>query len=157
MTLRPEMELWERFWVKVNKNGPIPDYRSDLGPCWMWESALESKGYGQFGIQGRNRMAHRLSFMFYYGPIHDKLEVDHLCRAHACVNPAHLEAVTKRENMRRGVGRVASNMDRTHCWAGHEYTPENLYINPASSQRVCRKCNNRWQRDYQERRKVTES
>jgi hypothetical protein len=154
---RPELEMsfWERFWIKVDKNGPISSYRPDLGPCWIWTSARDGTGYGQIYLKRRSYQAHRLSFEFTAGPIHKGLEVDHLCRVHECVNPSHLEPVTRRENIRRGTSPIARNMNRTHCSAGHEYTPENVYINPSSGERVCRKCNAKWTHDWYMKQKVS--
>jgi hypothetical protein len=84
------------------------------------------------------------------GPIPDGFEVDHLCRVTPCVNPAHLEPVTHRENVHRGKNGVLRHLRaplirRTHCGRGHERTPENLY---ASGN--CRKC----QRVRDERRRT---
>ena len=132
----------ERFWKKVNKNGPtlVPK----LGPCWIWTAAINSHGYGQFMpiLKPRKLVpAHRFAYETLVGPIPEGLESDHLCRNPACVNPAHLEFVTHKINCRRGtVGIVAGARMRskTHCPYGHEYTPENTYLN--KGRRVCRAC-----------------
>src|SRR5687767_3489091 len=50
-----------RFWAKVNKNGPIPEHRPDLGPCWLWTAAL-TKGYGQFRLNGRMVYAYTFAY-----------------------------------------------------------------------------------------------
>lgn len=120
----------ERFWAKVDKNGP--------GGCWLW-TAGTSKGYGQF-LNG----AHRVSYEMLVGPIPEGLHIDHLCRVRACVNPDHLEPVTRKENILRGVGAPAVNARKTHCSQGHPYNDENTYAytyaNGKESRRDCRAC-----------------
>ena len=95
-----------RFWHKVDKDGPVPDYRPELGPCWIWTGGLTSiDEYGTFAVDTtahRSVLAHRYSYELNVGPIPDGLQIDHLCRVHPCVNPTHLEPVTQRENVRRG-------------------------------------------------------
>lgn len=73
--------------------------------CWVWLLSIRPDGYGQYRLDGRPRLAHRIAYERANGVIPDGLELDHLCRVRACVNPDHLEPVTNRENTRRG-GRV---------------------------------------------------
>ena len=119
-------EDWEhRFWAKVS---PEP-----MSGCWLWTASLDGYGYGQFGkSKGVVLKAYRLSYELLVGPVPDGLEIDHLCRVRACLNPDHLEAVTHRENMRRAA------LLRTHCPSGHQYSGDNLYVNRGS--RFCRRC-----------------
>lgn len=91
----------ERFWDRTDLNGPVPEYRPDLGPCWLWSGALHN-GYGGFFADGQRWRVHRWSYEFLVGPIPEGLHLDHLCRVRHCVNPAHLEPVTNQENIRRG-------------------------------------------------------
>lgn len=96
---RPEpISLAERFWPKVNKSGPVPEHRPELGPCWLWTGCVQR--YGRIKLEGTKRVAfaHRVSYEWAKGPVPDGLELDHLCRVTACVNPDHLEAVTHSEN-----------------------------------------------------------
>ena len=72
--------------------------------------------------------AHRLAYELVKGPISDGLQIDHLCRNRACINPDHLEAVTQRENILRGEGVAALNARKTHCPQGHAYDEENTLI-----------------------------
>lgn len=78
----------------------IPDYTVDDNGCWIWQRGLNSfSGYGMLGRQ----WAHRVVYEREFGPIPEGLELDHLCRVRACVNPVHLEPVTKNENAKRGL------------------------------------------------------
>jgi hypothetical protein len=140
----------ERFWSKVDKSGPVPDYRPDLGPCWIWTSYLNANGYACIWVgsktDGSRRLllSHRVSHETMIGLIPPKYHVDHLCRVRACVNPAHIEAVTHRENIMRGTAPEVTRARaaaQTHCAkGGHEFTPENTYIKPDSGARSCRIC-----------------
>lgn len=135
----PRRSLEERFWEKVNKDGPIPEFRPDLGPCWLWEASCDQYGYGRLGVwkKGKTvpRQAYRIAYELSVGPIADGLTLDHLCRVPACVNPAHLEPVTKSENERRGLRGVLT----THCPQGHPYDAANTYVDPKGGRR-CRIC-----------------
>lgn len=88
-------------------------------PCIVWMGALNAKGYGCFGLDGDTKLAHRVAYEFENGPIPDGLTIDHLCRVKRCVNPAHLEAVTGRENTRRAVEQDRPNDLGYHHVGGH--------------------------------------
>ena len=106
------------------------------GGCWLWTGAKYRDGYGEFNHKGRPTAAHRWAYEHFYGAIPQGLHIDHLCRVRGCVNPWHLEAVTQAENNRRG-RRLESTP--THCWQGHERTPENSYIYSSYGRR-CKEC-----------------
>ena len=108
--------------------------------CWIWIGSCTSKGYGQFGYKGMNVPAHRWGYEHLVGQIPSGLQLDHLCRVRCCVNPAHLEVVSSRTNVLRGVGVTAMNAKKTHCPQGHPYAGDNLYIYPHGG-RGCRECN----------------
>ncbi|WP_329126180.1 HNH endonuclease signature motif containing protein [Streptomyces sp. NBC_01353] len=98
----------------------------------------------------RIERAHRWAFSFLRAPIPEGLELDHLCRNRACVNPWHLEPVTGRINWERGHSPWRLNGLKEACHQGHPFTPENTYRNPQGS-RVCRACMAKHRQAYQER------
>lgn len=122
----PRPSVADRFWSKVQK----------ADECWMWDAARTRWGYGYFYADGRLQHAHRVAFELVRGPIARDLEIDHLCRVKACVNPAHLEPVTGTENRRR---EMADRERVRACPRGHAYTPENTYTDPRGGRR-CRMC-----------------
>ncbi len=135
----------ERFWERVDRNGPVPEYAPHLGRCWLWTGALNVPvplGYGQFSADRRSRRAHRWSYEHFVGPIPEGLEIDHLCRVRHCVNPSHLEPVTRSENMQRAPlrGRQRHALTHTHCPYGHPYDEANTMRMPRRSGRRCRAC-----------------
>ena len=124
----------ERFWSKVNRGGD----------CWLWTGKISVHGYGHFHLEGRLLGAHRVALLLSGEALQPDLEVDHLCRVRACVNPAHLEQVTHEVNearKREAVGHHNSN--KTHCPQGHEYTSANTRWSrngKGSRFRICRTC-----------------
>lgn len=107
--------------------------------CWLWMGATNSRGYGCWGVDGVSQLAHRVAYETLVGPIPEGLTIDHLCMVKTCVNPAHMEPVSVRENIRRA---VEANRP-TRCPYGHEYTPANLYVSTRADGRTkysCRRC-----------------
>lgn len=107
--------------------------------CIVWIGGKTLGGYGVFADkatheQNTKAMAHRWSYEHHVGPIPEGLDLDHLCRNRACVNPEHLEPVTREVNIRRAAAL------RTHCPAGHLYDESNTYIRPGTVHRKCRTC-----------------
>lgn len=133
-----------RFWAKVSEN-------PETG-CWEWTGAKNrTGGYGVFGPLADSpyggRCAHRIAFTVLGGSIPQGFDLDHLCRVRHCVNPAHLEAVTRSENVLRGSLpqlRRDTAGTLTHCPQGHEYTDENraIYAGRGRVHRMCRTCIN---------------
>lgn len=119
----------DRFWLKVNK---------DAGDCWLWTALKNGSGYGIITINKKVRLAHRFAYELLVGPIPDGLQLDHLCRVRHCVNPAHLEPVTCRENLHRGDTWAARNAAKTHCPQGHPYDEKNTLV--SGGLRSCRTC-----------------
>ena len=118
----------ERFWSKVDKNGPLPGddtLAAGKGPCWLWTGSVTKRGYGQCTFGKKVRAAHQVAWELSMGPMPEGLEPDHLCQTRSCVNSDHLEWVTHRENLLRSNGVTAQNARKTHCKYGHAFTPEN--------------------------------
>lgn len=133
----------ERFWAKVDRRGP--------DDCWEWQANVTAPpplGYGRFwaGHAG-GILAYRYAYQLLVGPIPNDLQPDHLCRNRLCVNPAHLELVTLRENILRGEGVGAKNARKQRCIRGHELKLI------ANGTRYCPTCAHttkmRWQRQKQ--------
>jgi hypothetical protein len=121
-----------RFMLKVHHD---PD-----SGCWVWQGDKGDRGYGRFKSEKRRFAAHRWSYEHFVGPIPDGLVLDHLCRVHACVNPAHLEAVTQQENTHRGVSPVAVHAKQTICTNGHDLSEPHAVWIDRHGWRVCRAC-----------------
>ena len=132
----------ERFFSKVTK---VP------GGCWVFTGCTANKGYGQFVSNGRTVKAHRWSWENANGPIPSGMVIDHLCRNRACVNPDHLEPVTDRVNILRGVAPTAENAAKTRCGKGHPFSPENTYRYP-DGRRECRECSRERKREWRAKR-----
>jgi hypothetical protein len=126
-----------RFWAKVDKSGD----------CWMWIASTDCRGYGQIKWGARVRKAHQVAYEICVGPIPEGTELDHLCRVPACVNPAHLEPVSHRENYARGASRSANALRTNVCINGHEFTPANTRIRKGGS-RVCIECARKRTREW---------
>jgi hypothetical protein len=132
----------DRFWSKVDRAAP--------DECWIWTGSRRKTGYGTFlvprdGARVRGVVAHRWAYESMAGPIPAGYEIDHLCRVRECVNPCHLEAVTRKMNNDRKINpppfrltrdpmpmpvpdltvpkreRREVTVFRTHCRNGHEY------------------------------------
>jgi hypothetical protein len=109
--------------------------------CHLWQGFIDPAGYGHIGTGNRVQTVHRVAWELVNGPIPDGLELDHLCRVRSCVNPAHLEPVTPKENYarstaREGQARRAAGV--THCPQGHPYNEANTYRR--DNKRKCRAC-----------------
>jgi len=145
MTLgRPPVPVLERLWSHSSV---------DSKGCWVWKGHVSpSTGYSAIWHQGTNRLIHRVSYEIHKGPIPEGLSIDHLCRNRVCWNPEHLEAVTIKVNIQRGVHRN-QNVGKSHCKRGHEFTTGNTYKSPSSpNNRVCRTCvSDQHRKKYQEK------
>lgn len=126
--------------------------------CWEWTGKQYPNGYGQHRPNRRLKafMAHRVVYELLVGPIPQGLDLDHLCRNRLCVNPEHLEPVTRSVNIRRGVAganRTAWAATRRFCAHGHRRSLENTYRRKPSGWgcRVCdRLAGKRWRDSHPE-------
>jgi hypothetical protein len=129
---RGDPRLPPRFWSHIVEasNG-----------CWEWTAGRFRNGYAHSSLKGApSDLAHRVTYVTLVASVPEKLCLDHLCRNRICVNPAHLEVVSPKENIRR-----APHFHPAHCKHGHEYTPNNTWTHARKGDgriiRMCRICN----------------
>lgn len=130
----------ERFWEYVNKRGE--------DDCWMWQGCIKN-GYGSFWIRdssykngGKMVGAHRYAYEIYFGEIEKGKIIHHICGNKPCTNPLHMRLVSsygKHTVEHHPESEFAQNKIKTHCIRGHEFTPDNTYID-RKGRRTCRAC-----------------
>jgi len=142
----------EKFGVKAGERFVASLNVGKDTDCWEWQGSVGSKGYGQFFFDGKTRLAHRVVYQFFTkAKMPQDLVLDHLCRNTVCVNPKHLELVTNKVNILRGVGSPAQNARKTVCSVGHPFIGDNKYLNTKGA-RECRVCRKAWRAASRERR-----
>lgn len=140
-------EIWEP--KRDNRTPSVADRIDASGDCWEWTGFIDSGGYGSsIAYDGRQQRPHRVVWQMLVGPIPDGMDLDHLCRVRHCVNPDHLEPVTRSENLRRGYGGQGTLGRRfEYCRNGsgpHRMTKDNLQWD--QGHRRCRTCRNDYKR-----------
>ena len=111
--------------------------------CWEWTAAKNSAGYGVIRVDGALLLAHRYIYELLVGPIEN--EMDHLCRNRGCVNPEHIEDVTRRTNFLGGGHPDAVRARTDTCVRGHDL--RDAYVRRDNGHRMCRECKNQRRRD----------
>jgi hypothetical protein len=120
-------------------------YLSKDGSCILWNGAL-GRGYALYTINGKLSVLHRTLWIQQKGPLGDR-QLDHLCRKRNCINLDHLEPVSNKENILRGIGPSAINKRKTHCPKNHAFDKENTYLDPLG-RRHCRECSRKHSRNW---------
>lgn len=130
--------LPERFWNRVDPNGPVPEHAPELGNCWEWTGTKNQLGYGVIRMKGfrfKNHLTHRI-MQFDQGRLESSnYVVDHLCHNASCVRPKHLRSVTRAQNIQnlrgaysrsktgvRGVSKLADGKYRAEACVGGKRT-----------------------------------
>lgn len=109
--------LEQRFWSRVDKNGPVPEHRPELGPCWIWTARRDQQGYGKIWHQGKDAKATVVVWILTYGVSGDGWKLHH-CDNPPCVRPSHLflgdAASNMADKMAKGRHRAGMLGKRSH-------------------------------------------
>lgn len=114
--------------------------------CWLWTRSRSRDGYGWASLNDKTWQAHRLVYALVVGEPPAGTVLDHLCRVRHCVNPAHLDPVTPRENLRRGETPTGAET----CKDGHP-------LSPLRAQRRCLVCLQQYEDGRRESKRIAES
>ncbi len=106
--------LAQRFWKKIDKNGPIPEQCPELGPCWIWTAFKDEVGRGQIATSKGLRHAHKVSWMLHGRTIPEGMCLLHRCDNTGCPNPDHLRLGTQLENIAEMVAKGRNPFGERH-------------------------------------------
>ncbi|NRH33223.1 MULTISPECIES: HNH endonuclease signature motif containing protein [Rhodococcus] len=144
MTPDERERLERRFTAKIVVDGT---------GCHMWQGAHNGR-YPTLSLNGRTVYGHQLAWTLEHGrAIRPGHQIDHTCRTPLCVNPDHLDEITRRMNILLGSGPSARNAAKIFCDRGHPLFGDNLYTAP-NGWRVCIMCRDGRNRKYAAKRKV---
>lgn len=132
----------ERFMEKVDRHHP--------SGCWIWTGGKQTSGYGGFWDGQRDERAHRFSFRMFCGEIPAGFHVHHVCCNPSCVNPEHLQTMTRRDNLLASDTLPGINARKTLCKRGHPLSGDNLRI--TNGARICKTCDAFRSREYKAKR-----
>lgn len=135
-----EASFWRNCEPPMNESG-----------CWEWSGKRRPAGYGVIWDGGKEKLAHRVSYELFEGVIPDGLDLDHLCRNRICVRPAHLEPVTRQENLLRGQTIPAKHAAKTACPQGHPYDAKDC-----RGARICMTCKREHCRNTARKRRASQ-
>lgn len=131
-----------KYPITVNERG-----------CWEWNGRRNHKGYGLVDFYGEEWLSHRLFYFLEHRALPSDLVIDHLCKIRACCNPAHLQAVTSKENTRRGESVPGINARKSACVRGHEFDESNTIIRK-DGRRRCKICTQAATLEYLRKRRA---
>ncbi len=119
-------------------------------PCWEWMASRTRLGYAEYHWNRRHISAYRFAWILFVGPLDPAQEVHHKCFNPSCVNPDHLQPLTKEEHdeIHAHSNPVRAKLFETHCQHGHPFSEENTRIfidGRGNAHRRCKTCQNLWQ------------